>query len=441
MNLLETKVFFNIDLLINEYKKYYTWNNSVSVAVSGGADSLALLLLLINYSKKNNIKLNAYTVNHNLREEAIDEALYVSNLCKKHSISHKILNWEHEKIEQPKLELSARKARYQLLMQESIIDKSNLLFIAHTENDVIETFFLRKLKKSKEVGLASISAIRELCPDMTILRPLLNIQKTDLIKYLKEKNIDWKEDISNQDTKFLRARIRKFLNQRKDTSLHDIITKRIKLYAYTREKLETFLLKTIFSDVIISERFGYAEFQKDLLIKLDTKTIDGIKNDLSVIFVQKIISLIGGSDHPFSIVQLKELLSKEKTFSAGNTIIKFSKNNIIIFRENKNINRTLIQGITFFDNRFLIKYQGHDELYIDKISEKLLYLIDKNLLNIPKKIDRKIILGSFGIFNKNNDLIAIPQLYYFKNHELSNFIKFCFHVPRIPFQIIHNRKI
>lgn len=441
MNSLEETVFYNIDLLINEYKKHYQWNNTVSVAVSGGSDSIALLLLLINYSKKNGIKLNAYTVNHNLREEAMDEALYVATLCKKYSIDHKILNWEHEKIEHSKLELLARNARYQLLTQESILDKSNILFVAHTENDVIETFLLRKLKKSKEIGLACISAIRELYPQITILRPLLNIQKNSLVKYLKEKNISWKEDMSNQDTNFLRARIRKFLSEKKDNSLHNIILKKIKLYAKNRENLEKILLKIIFSEVTISKIFGYAKFKKDLLLKLNNKTIKEINFPFSLMFIQKIISLIGGADHPFPIIQLKELLTKGRTFSAGNTVVKFFNDNITVFRENKNIKRIPLQKITFFDNRFLIKYTGTDTLYIDKINEKLINSIDKNLLNIPQKIDRRIIIGSFGIFDENNDLIAIPQLYYFKNHEFNNLIRFCFHIPQIPFQIISNRKM
>lgn len=436
MNSLEENAFYNIDLLINEYKKYYSWNNTASVAVSGGSDSLALLFLLINYSQKNSIKLNAYTVNHNLREEAMDEAIYVSELCKKYSVNHKILNWEHEKIEKSKLELFARNARYRLLTQESIIDKSNILFVAHTENDVIETFFLRKLKKSKEIGLACISSIREINPMITILRPLLNIQKSSLVKYLKEKNISWKEDISNQDTNFLRARIRKFLSEKKDNSLHNIILKKINFYANSRKNLESTLLNIIRKELIISERFGYAEFKKDLLLKLDTKIITTLNTPFSLMFMQKIISLIGGADHPFSVTQLKELLKKGKTFSAGNTVVKFSNDTVIVFRENKNIKKIPLQKITFFDNRFLIKYVGNEKLYIDKINEKLINAIDKNLLNIPKKIDRKIILGSFGIFGENNDLIAIPQLYYFKNHEFCNLIKFCFHIPKIPFQTI-----
>ena len=88
--------------------------SKIAVGVSGGADSLALVFLLHNYTKNYGGELCALTVNHHLRKEADDETKYVAELLAKNAIKHGVLHWYHEPV-QSGMENKARQARYELL--------------------------------------------------------------------------------------------------------------------------------------------------------------------------------------------------------------------------------------------------------------------------------------------------------------------------------------
>ena len=95
---------------INELKQ----SKKIVAAVSGGIDSLSLILIANNWAKKHNIKIIGITVDHGLRKSSHEEAVYINNLLKKYNIEHHILVWEGEK---PKnnIENIAREARYKLI--------------------------------------------------------------------------------------------------------------------------------------------------------------------------------------------------------------------------------------------------------------------------------------------------------------------------------------
>lgn len=183
----------------------------VAVAVSGGADSLCLALLLGRWVNKRGGRVTALTVDHGLRAGSSGEARQVARWLKPHGIGHHILPWRGPK---PKtgVQAAARTARYGL-MQAWCRDHGVLhLALAHTEDDQAETFLLRLGSGSGAEGLAAMAAIRE-TPDVRLLRPLLGVPKAVLQDVLKKEGQDWIEDPSNRDTAFARVRVRKAIDE------------------------------------------------------------------------------------------------------------------------------------------------------------------------------------------------------------------------------------
>lgn len=185
--------------------------DKLAVAVSGGADSLALALMINDECKNLGIKLTALTVDHGLRKESADEAAYVAQLMKEHGIEHHILVWEGAK-PVTGIEEAAREARYALLEEWCQTHGFKAIAVAHQAHDQAETFLMRLQRGSGLDGLCGMKPV-SLRGSLLILRPLLNIMPEELKRYLKKKHLHWVEDPSNQCDDFLRVRVRKFLPQ------------------------------------------------------------------------------------------------------------------------------------------------------------------------------------------------------------------------------------
>ena len=193
--------------MLNFLKIHNIIADKIAVGVSGGADSLALVLRLSEELKDNNIKIIALTIDHQLRKESRDEAEYVAQLMQRYDIEHHILTWDGDK-PVTGIEEAARIARYDLLQKWCKGNGVNVLAIAHHAKDQMETFFLRLQRGSGLYGLCGMSAVVER-DGLLIIRPLLNENPEDIKSYLRERQVKWVEDPSNQSDDFLRVRIRK----------------------------------------------------------------------------------------------------------------------------------------------------------------------------------------------------------------------------------------
>ena len=191
------------------FDKYKINDNVLAVGVSGGSDSLALVLRLHEELVPQGKKIIALTVDHQLRPESRDEALFVHELMQQYGIEHHILVWKGEK-PQTGIEEAARQARYKLLSDWCLSHDVRCLCVAHHRLDQAETFLMRLQRGSGLNGLCGMQAVSELY-GLKILRPFLNEHPDDLKAYLKSKNITWVTDSSNNCDDFLRVRIRKFL--------------------------------------------------------------------------------------------------------------------------------------------------------------------------------------------------------------------------------------
>jgi len=182
----------------------------VGVAVSGGADSVALLLLLIAVKKKLGITLCVLHFNHKLRGAAADgDEKFVSALAHKYKLpfySAAAAVKSIAKTDRANLEATARRLRYAFFAQCGSEHNLDKIAVAHTADDQAETVLAHILRGS---GLAGLGGIHPRVDK--IVRPLLSVSRADLRLYLKAHKQIWREDATNRDTSKMRARIRKKL--------------------------------------------------------------------------------------------------------------------------------------------------------------------------------------------------------------------------------------
>lgn len=182
--------------------------NRFALAVSGGADSMAMTKLAAQYQKEHNSTIHALIVDHGLRVESAAEALYVGELCQNLGVPHTVLTWQHPPITS-RLQEQARLARYQLLSDWCKSNHYQYLLLAHHANDVLETFMMRLSKGSSLKGLCALKSIRDMY-GITIIRPFLSISRDELHAVLEgQKHV---EDPSNHNMKFERVRLRQWLS-------------------------------------------------------------------------------------------------------------------------------------------------------------------------------------------------------------------------------------
>ncbi len=172
-----------------------------ALAVSGGPDSLALLLLGKAAFPGHII---AATVDHGLRAEAATEAAFVAALCAKHGVPHTILRPDRPII--GNVQSAARATRYALLQKWAQDSQAQWIITAHHSDDQMETLLMRIIRGSGVDGLASIRA-----RNGNIIRPLLGFSKAELEAICAENDITPVRDPSNDNIDFDRVRLRQWL--------------------------------------------------------------------------------------------------------------------------------------------------------------------------------------------------------------------------------------
>src|SRR5579884_899348 len=178
----------------------------VAVATSGGPDSLALTILADRWARMRGGEIRALSVDHRLRPESATELRLLGAWLRRRGIRHEILVWTGGK-PTTGVEEAARAARYALLAAWCRAQGCLHLLLAHHREDQIETYLIRRRANSGPLGLAGMSAIRELAP-CRLLRPLLGFPRARLSALLAAERQPAIADPSNRDPAFARARLR-----------------------------------------------------------------------------------------------------------------------------------------------------------------------------------------------------------------------------------------
>ncbi len=195
--------------VLNTIRKYemVSAKDKVLVGFSGGPDSMALLYSLNKLKELLRIKLYAMHINHQLRgKSANEDEKFCRQVCRKLSIpikTCKINVKEYAQQNKLSIEESARELRYKHLTKTAQKLKCSKIALGHNANDNAETVILNLIRGTGLTGLAGISAKRD-----QIIRPLIEIPRDEILKYLKKNNLDYCHDLTNIELGYRRNYIR-----------------------------------------------------------------------------------------------------------------------------------------------------------------------------------------------------------------------------------------
>ena len=198
--------------VIDTIKKYnlIKENDSIVIGVSGGPDSICLLHVLYTLKQELGIEIFVAHINHMIREAADSETQYVQNFCKKLDIKCfvKKENVTYLVKQQKKgTEEIGRQIRYEFFNEILTETDSNKIATAHNSNDRAETVILNILRGSGISGLKGIEVMRE----QKYIRPLIDINRTDIEKYCKENGLNPRYDESNDENIYSRNKVRNII--------------------------------------------------------------------------------------------------------------------------------------------------------------------------------------------------------------------------------------
>ena len=175
------------------------------LGLSGGADSVALMMILLPAIRTNRIRVEAVHINHGLRgAESDDDEHFCSELCEKEGIPLYICRAD---LAGRKDEASAREVRYAAFRKRYEETGADGLILAHHADDQAETFMMRLLRGAGPDGLECMKT-DERVREIRILRPMLFLRREEIRDALRAEGISWREDATNTDTSYLRNRIR-----------------------------------------------------------------------------------------------------------------------------------------------------------------------------------------------------------------------------------------
>ena len=175
------------------------------VALSGGADSLVLLNELKKLQNEKDFSLIAIHINHNVQKDSEKWKTICENFCIENEIKFIAHSLKQKKNMSSNLEKKLRDERYRFF--EKTLEKNSILFMGHHLDDLIETFFLRALRGSGIEGLSSIPKERTVGKGK-LIRPFLNIPKSEILAKAKKDKLKFIKDPSNKDISFDRNYLR-----------------------------------------------------------------------------------------------------------------------------------------------------------------------------------------------------------------------------------------
>lgn len=196
------------------------WSAPVEVAVSGGADSTALLHALARWAGTASIRLHAVHVDHGLRdaESRAKDVAAVTALCQSIGVQLSVERLQVMGAGRARSENAARDARYRALAEVATRIEARVIAVGHHADDQVETVLLHLLRGSGASGLRGMRPLRKTAytanaedPSPVLWRPLLGARRAEIVAYCREHDLAYSEDLSNADERFSRNRVRRLV--------------------------------------------------------------------------------------------------------------------------------------------------------------------------------------------------------------------------------------
>ncbi len=329
----------------------------VAIAVSGGADSLALCLLADAWARRRGGRVSALTVDHGLRPGSADEARAVGRWLKTRGLDHHVLRWRGAKPASG-VQAAARTARYRLLgtwcREAGVLH----LALAHHLDDQAETFLMRLGRGSGVDGLAAMSAIVEK-PSARVVRPLLGVAKVRLQATLRGLGQDWIEDPSNRDPGFARTGARAALSGLAAAGLSaDVLAQTASGLARARIALE---------DAAAALAATCCSVYPEGYVRIDGPALAAAPAEISLRVLGRVLASVGGAAHGPGREKLERLHARlvGGGADAGRTLggcrVMGTAGGYLVCREDRNLPGPMaaVPGQPIlWDGRFAIEFSG-----------------------------------------------------------------------------------
>jgi len=280
-------------------------NDKILLAFSGGLDSTGLLGIFLELRKEWHFDLFLGHFNHKLRQSADEDEQFVRKVAQKHAIPLFIASEDvraFAKRNRLNLEEAGRRLRYDFLSQTAQKIGGAKIATGHTLNDQAETFFLRLMRGSGLKGLGCISPVVE----GRIIRPLLALERKDIAEYVREKNLEFRDDESNLDRSFARNKVRLDLIPYIQENFEPDIVRRIGKIVTILQEEEAYL------ENLTNHQAKKAVFQKKGEVGLDLNMLSTLPRGLARRIVRDFIKKLKGDLREISFENVESLLNLDE---------------------------------------------------------------------------------------------------------------------------------
>ena len=179
----------------------------IGLAVSGGADSVALLALMADFQATHCFDAVVLHVDHGLRPDSAEDARFVKYLAARYGLPFHALRTRVRRRRGESVEMAARRVRLAFFARMSTRLRLDAIATGHHADDVAETFILRLARGAGPDGLAGLKPVSHV-DGVTFIRPLLNVRDADLRRFLSAHGLTWREDSTNADVSIPRNNVR-----------------------------------------------------------------------------------------------------------------------------------------------------------------------------------------------------------------------------------------
>ncbi len=329
--------------------------DKILIALSGGADSVALFLLFMDFQSKMKLNICAAHLNHGLRgKESDEDERFVKELCQKFSakcFSTRENIKERAKRDRTSIEVAGREARLGFLQKISGKIKANKIALGHTMNDQAENLLLRLFRGSGTKGLSSMKP-----SDGNIIRPLLSISRREIESYLRFKKSSYRIDSSNEDMRFTRNRIRHNLIPFLKEEYNPEIVETLARTAQILSEEDSFL------DSLISEIIRREAKIKNGSVEISLELLKHLAPALSRRIIRRSIQFIRGNLRKITfkdIEKAREIMVKSK---GNRNLLLPSGINVKIYKDSITLAASSDSDPIYKDTQQVLNIEGLTEI-------------------------------------------------------------------------------
>lgn len=291
--------------------------DKIVVGVSGGPDSISLVHLLVKYKEKFGIEIIVCHINHLIRKDSTDDEKFVENYCKKNNIkfySKKVDVETYAKENKLSVEDAGRRVRYDFFEEVKQKENANKIAIAHNKNDNAETILLNLIRGAGSKGLEGIRPIDE---KRMIIRPLINVEKKEIIDYCEKNSLEPRIDSTNSENIYRRNKIRNEILPKLGEINPNIVDTLVRTseIIYEQNKFLDEVGEIIFSKTAIIE---------ENKITFSIKDFNSLADVYKSKFILEAIEILTGDKKNVSKVNVEDVLKMAER-NVGNKQIQINK--------------------------------------------------------------------------------------------------------------------